>query len=102
MGCNSGCDVENAYYVGDVGTVIIVDLCNDITAATLVALDVVKPDGTQVRWSGSVWETTKIRYVVGPNDLNVAGEYRIQPYLEILGWSGHAKTSTFKVLDVYQ
>ena len=102
MTCNTSCSGPDIYYVGDVGTAIIVDVCSDITAATVAALDVTKPDGTQVRWVGSVYETTKIIYYVKSSDFDQAGEYRLQSYIEIPGWSGHGNTTTFKVTELFQ
>jgi len=102
MTCNNSCSGPDIYYVGDVGTAIIVDVCSDITQATLVALDVTKPDGTQVRWIGSVYDTTKIRYYVDINDFDQVGEYRLQAYIEIPGWAGHGNTTTFKVTQLFQ
>jgi len=97
MACDTSCDGPDKYYVGDVGTQLLVDVCSDITTATLVALDVTKPDGTAVRWVGTVSDTTKILYVVAVGDFDQAGEYRLQSYIEMPGWIGHGGTVTFKV-----
>jgi len=102
MSCDVTCSGPDIYYIGDIGAAIVVDVCNDIATATLVALDVTKPDGTQVRWVGSLHETTKIKYIVIAGDFDQAGEYRVQAYIEIPGWSGHGNTTTFKVADLFQ
>lgn len=96
-GCNVSCSGPDIYYVGDIGTAITVDVCSDIATATLVALDVTKPDGTSIRWTGTVHDTTFIQYIVIAGDFDQAGEYRVQSYVEIPGWSGHGNTTTFKV-----
>jgi hypothetical protein len=91
------------YYVGDLGTEIIVDTCSDISEATLAALIVLKPNAsTPVTWVGAVYETTKIRYIVTADDFNVAGEYRLQAYVEMPGWKGRGDTVRFKVTDPFQ
>lgn len=100
MACNTSCTGPGKYYVGDVGTQILVDTCSDITTATLVRLDVTKPDGTEVQWVGSVSDTTKILYIVSAGDFDQAGEYRLQSYVEIPGWQGHGDTITFRVAEL--
>lgn len=91
------------YYVGDTGTEIIVDTCSDITTATKVALLVLKPNASAAEeWIGTVEEETKIKYVVKVNDFDVAGEYRMQSYVEMPGWEGRGNTARFKVSDQFQ
>jgi hypothetical protein len=96
--CGTG---DHKYYVGDIGTEIIVDTCSDISAATSVILKIEKPDGTKVEWTGVVYQTTKIRYVIIEGDFDQAGKYLLQAYAEIGSWSGHAKTTFFVVSDLF-
>jgi hypothetical protein len=100
--CGDGCTAPSQYYVGDEGTEIIVDTCSDISAATVTDLIVRKPDGTQVTWSGAIYDTTKIRYVTTTGDFDQAGRYRLQAYVEMPGWKGFGETTTFKVLAAFQ
>jgi len=102
MTCNASCSGPDVYYVGDIGTAIIVDVCSDITGATLAALNVTKPDGTAVQWVGAVYDTTKIRYYVTVDDFDQVGEYRLQAYVEMPTWQGHGNTTTFKVTALFQ
>ncbi len=102
MTCSTPCDCPGKYYVGDIGTIIIIDVCSDITTATLMALDVTKPDGTTDRWVGSLSGSTSIQYVVDVDDFDQAGEYRVQSYIEMPNWSGHGDTTQFTVSEVYQ
>ena len=95
--CNS-CDNPSQYYVGDIGTIIEVDTCNDITTATLVRLNVQKPDDTVVTWSGSVYDTTKIRHTVVSGDFDQSGTYYVQAYVEMPGWTGRGGTASFKLV----
>lgn len=97
----SNCDLDGKYYVGDVGTEIIVDTCSDITTATVTDLLVEKPDGTSHVWSGSAYDTTKIRYVVQAGDFDQDGEYYLQAYVEMPGWSGRGVTTSFRVMGVF-
>ena len=95
--CNDSCAEPSKYYVGDVGTEIIVDTCSDITSATKAALLVRKPDNTEHEWLGAVFEDTKIRYLVQVGDFDQAGRYRVQAYIEMPGWSGRGDSTYFKV-----
>ena len=61
--CGTGCDGPSQFYLGDIGTEIIVDVCSDISTATLVSLKVMKPDGTEHTWVGTVYQTQYIRYI---------------------------------------
>ena len=102
MSClTTGCNADTKYFVGDVGTVLLVNVCTDITAATLAALDISKPDGTTVRWVGSVYNTTYISYVVQSGDFDQTGEYRVQSYVELPSWTGHGDLDRFKVRSLY-
>lgn len=102
MACNTECSGPDIYYVGDEGTALIVDVCSDISTATAVSLKITKPDGTTATWSGSVYETQYIRYVVVAGDFDQPGEYRVQAYIEMPAWSGHGNTTTFKVTPLFQ
>jgi hypothetical protein len=100
--CNDSCSGPGQYYIGDIGTEIIVDVCSDITTATLAALKVMKPDMTEHTWVGSVYDTTKIRYIAQSGDFDQVGEYRVQPYIEMPGWQGRGDTATFKISSQFQ
>jgi len=97
----TNCDEPGKYYVGDIGTAIIVDTCADISAATTTDLIVEKPDGTIETWHGAVFEVTKVRYLVQAGDFDQAGEYSVQVYLEINGWRGRGSTTAFRVSAVF-
>ena len=87
MSCSS-CGGEGKVYVGDIGTEIVVDTCSDLSTATKVELRVEKPSGAPVTWAGTVFETTKIRHVAVSGDLDEVGEYNLQAYVEMPGWTG--------------
>lgn len=96
------CDTETKVYVGDVGTVLLVDTCVDITLATSAKLKVRKPDGTLVEWAGAVYDTTKIRYATVTNDLDQAGSYRIQSYVVMPSGTWRGNTATLVVRNVFE
>lgn len=96
------CLAESKYYVGDVGTQLLIDTCTALAAATSVALQVRKPDGTTVTWTGAVSGLTSIAYVTQANDWDQAGTYYLQAYVQFAGGVAiHGDTVTFRVLARY-
>jgi len=89
------------YYVGDVGTLVLVDTLTDLTSATSVALQVKKPGGTIVTWTGSVFQTTKIKYVTLVTDFSVAGTYYLQAKVTLPSGIWLGNTATFTVTGVF-
>lgn len=88
-------------YVGDVGTVIIVNTKEDLAAATVTNIKVQKPNKTEVIWAGTVYENTKIKYIIQEGDFDVPGDYMVQAYIEIPGWKGRGETTQFTVYARY-
>jgi hypothetical protein len=90
------------YYVGDVGTEIIVDTTVSLAAATVFQLRVLKPGASSpTTWAGTLYQGTKIRYVVQDGDFSVAGAYLLQAYVEMPGWSGLGNTANFIVYNQF-
>jgi len=87
-------------YVGDIGTEINIDLCEDISAATDYKFDVIKPDGTTVEWAAEIDGTTKLRYLTEDGDLDIKGVYKIYPYVVLANWSGHGEPVTLPVYSL--
>jgi hypothetical protein len=99
----SNCDLDGKYYIGDIGTEIIVDTCVDLVEAGAIVTNLIveKPDRTVEIWAGSIYGTTSIKYVVQVGDFDQAGPYRIQAYVEMSGWTGRGNTATFQVTDLF-
>lgn len=99
----SNCDSDGKYYVGDIGTEIIVNTCIDLVdaGATVTNLIVEKPDGTVETWVGSIYEITYIKYDVQDGDFDQYGTYHLQAYIEMPGWSGRGTTASFQVTSVF-
>ena len=83
-------------FVGDVGTEIVLECGVPITTATVMRIYVRKPTGTAV-WSAVADTSTSIKYVTGIGDLDVAGEYRLQAYVEMPGWKGRGSVARLTV-----
>lgn len=88
---------SSKYYVGDIGTEILVDTGSDISTATSVSLKVQKPSGKEAVWVGTVYDTDYIRYVVKTGDFNEVGTYRVQAYVTLPSWSGLGDTAVFTI-----
>jgi len=95
--CQTGCGVSK-YYVGDVGTELIVDVCVDITDAVACKLYVMKPGATvALEWAAGVYQTQYLRYVIQAGDLSVPGEYKVQAWVQLPGGAWRGDVGTFRV-----
>ena len=68
-------------YVNTHGIRLSIDTKMDLTDATKVAIKVKKPDGTEIEWPGFK-NGQYIEYLIGENDLDIPGYYKIQAYVE--------------------
>ncbi|HWQ18555.1 MAG TPA: hypothetical protein VN455_02180 [Methanotrichaceae archaeon] len=76
-------------YIGDVGVEIRLDTGVDIDDATLLAIEVLKPDKTPDEWEATQYGTTQsITYTTIADDLDQAGTYKLQAYAE---WGENSK-----------
>ena len=83
-------------HAGDIGTIFIVDTGENISTATSTDLKVRKPDGSTTVWGGSLYGTNFIKYTIQAGDL-VAGDYRLQAYIEMPTWIGYGEEVEFHV-----
>lgn len=83
-------------HVGDIGTLISLDVGEDISAATVAKLAIKKPSGATEVWTGSV-NATAIEYTVIAADLDEAGDWDVQGYVETPAWSGYSTIATMTV-----
>jgi len=88
------------HYIGEIGTDIILDTGVDISSATVLQVKYQKPDGVTGEWTGTVQDTTKIRYTLSEDDIDVAGRWTFQSYVEVSGgkWHGETAEITFAAL----
>lgn len=90
-------------YKGAVGVEIRLDTGQSLTSATLKEIHVQKPDGSEVKWTALQYNSTTIYYVTASGDLNDAGEYTLQSYVEWGSSSKHLGESVMlKVYDMYE
>jgi len=85
-------------YVGDIGVEIVYDCLEDISAATVLRLNYRKPGGGTGFWAGVADGTQALKFTTAAvTDLDRAGLWRIQPYIEIPGFAGFADAKMFRV-----
>lgn len=90
--------MSGVMFVGDVGTSIELDTGVDITSATTVQIDYLKPGAsTSASWDAEVFETTKVRYFTEAGDVDVDGDWDMQVYVEMPSWSGHGEVALVHV-----
>ncbi len=76
-------------FVGDIGTEIILDCGTAVTTSTVRNVIARSPRGAKKTWAASVDGTNNIKYVTAAGDLDQAGDWRIQAYVEMPGWQGY-------------
>jgi predicted hydrolase (HD superfamily) len=91
------------YYVGDVGTEVLVDTGSDISTATVMRMYVKKPSGKEETWTAiigppnAIGVLTKMKYIVKQGDWDEAGWWTLQAYVELPGWKGRGDSVKFKL-----
>ena len=89
--------MANIFYVGEIGTEIIVDCGSVITGATETSLKVKKPDGTTASWAASIDGTNHLTYTIEAGDFDQVGTYYIQASLTLSGWTGFGEIDKFTI-----
>ena len=92
----------NKIYIGDIGTLITLDTNENISTATVTNIKVRKGDGTISTWTGSLSGTDSVQYTIVADDLNCAGTYKVQAYIEMPDWSGSGETAEFRVHNAFE
>ena len=85
------------YYVGDIGTEIIVNCGTDISTATAQSLKVKKPSGAIVSWSATVYNINFLKHSVVAGDFDEVGTYELQSHIVMSTWSGRGETTRFTI-----
>jgi hypothetical protein len=83
-------------YIGDEGTVISVDTNISLVGATVLEIDVIKPDGTEVTWVGAA-SGTNIQFTTTSASLDMAGTWRLQSHVTSPDGSWSGETAELEV-----
>jgi hypothetical protein len=98
----------NELHENDIGTEIVLTLSDsgtvvDLAAATLLEIHVRKPDGTIVEWDAELYTDGtdgKLVHYTEEDDLDAAGVWKLQGYIEMAGGKWHTEAVTVRVLPV--
>ena len=90
------------YYLNNTGVVLVLDVGEDITQATDLAILVKKPDGTRDTWSAVEYTTTEISYIIQAGDWDQTGRYYIQSYVKTPSWEGVGEIAYFDIYDNFE
>lgn len=94
--------------VGDIGTAFQITLTDengniiDVSSATVKQVIFQRPDGTDLVGTASFGTNGTdgvIQYITQANDLNIAGRWQIQGFVQLSNGSWHTQTGVFKVKD---
>ncbi len=99
---------EKKVRVGDIGTVLEIELLDNcvpalpVNAATVKTITIVRPDETTFT-RAAVFSVDgvngKIYIVSVSGDFTVSGTYYIQAYIELPSWKGNSDIGEFEVFD---
>ncbi len=94
--------MANKYYVGDIGTEILLDTKVDLTGGTDAKIKVKKPDGNAVEWDASIKDTTRLSHVAEADELDQAGTYLFQASITLGSWKGRGETAYMRVYEQFE
>ena len=89
-------------YIGDVPDIQL-DIGRDVSAASALVIEALKPDGTTiVTWSAELLGTTEIRYVVPAGTLDQPGDWYLQAKVTIDGRTWYGESARLKVYERFK
>ena len=85
-------------YIGDTGTVIVLDTGQSLSGASSVSIAALKPNGaTTVTWAGVVVETTKVSFTAPAGTFDQAGDWRLQAVVVLPSGAWRGETARLTV-----
>ena len=75
---------------------IYLDTNVTLTTATTKEILYQKPDGTTGEWTGTIYDTTQIKYDVQDGDIDQAGEWKFQSYFVLDGKKGYGEKTYYE------
>lgn len=99
--------ITDKIFVGDVGTIFRGTFKEDGTAidistATTRQIIFEKPDGLKVTKTATFFSDGTdgiLQYVSVANDINIGGDWRLQGYIVMTGFTGYSDIVDFKIYD---
>lgn len=76
-------------FVGDVGVKIVLNVGVDISAAILRKIKFKKTNGSVSQWNAAEETSTSLSYITANGDIDLAGIWEFQSYVETPTWKLH-------------
>jgi hypothetical protein len=111
------------HYVGESGTILRFNTRIDLTAllpgsspsvsaspstsaspseaASALQIKFKKPDGTQGSWDAEIYNTTYLQYTLKDNDIDQAGTWEFQAYVDSDSWTGLGESVSVEFYDKF-
>lgn len=88
-------------FVGDIGTEIILEAGEPLTDQTTLQIRYIKPTGETGTWDAEVYGVgdTQAIYVTIEGDIDEAGVWKFQLYVELTDWLGYGTISTLEIYE---
>lgn len=84
-------------FKGDTGTYLRYTAEENISDATTLRLYYRKPSGVTGAWTAALYGTSGVQYQTETGDLDEAGTWKLQPYIETPIWQGYGEPVTLEV-----
>jgi hypothetical protein len=94
--------MKSKYYVGDIGTEILLDTKVDLMGGTDAKIKVMKPDGSTIEWDAAIKDITKLSHVIAAGELDQAGTYMLQASITLGSWKGRGETAHMRVHNQFE
>ncbi|MFX0198559.1 MAG: hypothetical protein ACFFCW_20760 [Candidatus Hodarchaeota archaeon] len=92
---------EDKPYVGDIGTVIKIDMGENISAGSGFKFFIRKPGGTIIEKTAVLEGTQYLKYAVESGVFSEPGKYLVQPQVTLSGGTWKGTTANFTVYNQY-
>lgn len=84
-------------YVGDIGVKLILNTTADISSASVRKIYYKKPSGTTGSWTAGEESSTSISYTTTSGDIDEAGKWTLQAYVEKGTWKLYGTEASLTV-----
>ncbi len=91
---------KQLFYVGDT-PLIKINCLYDISEASTFEIKYKKPDGSDGKWTGNLSGTDYIEYQTSSTDLDVAGTWILQAFVDWGSVEKYGNAVTFKVHELF-
>lgn len=89
-------------YAGDVGTKIKVDMGESMVGATALSFEIQKPNQKPVTFTPVTINGNFLEYITVANDIDLVGDWDMNPKLTLGSWSGLGETVSFEVFAKFK